>query len=154
MRILCVVSLLLASTSLVPSRAAQSTSAVGAPAIEGAWELASYRYASGTKITSGSNSGKTREIKLLANGRFLWAVYDLKSKAPTSSGGGTYVLTGSAYTERLEFATARAAALVGKAQSFNVTIQNDQMIQSGVLSDGTKIDENWRRLRQDTDRGN
>ena len=82
----------------------------------------------------------------MTKGHFVWVVYDLKKKIPSSSGGGNYSLFGGDYRERLEFGTTRASALIGKEQSLRLSIEGDRMIESGTLSDGTKILEVWQRL--------
>jgi hypothetical protein len=113
----------------------------------GAWELLSYKYGPATTPTDVSASKKSREVKLITKAHFIWVVYDLKKNAPTSSGGGTYSLVGNTYTERLNFATSRAAMLVGKEQSLRLTIEGDRMTEAGTLSDGTKIEEVWKKLQ-------
>jgi hypothetical protein len=112
----------------------------------GAWELVSYKYGEARTATDPSSARKSRAIKLMTKDHFVWVVYDLKKKIPSSSGGGTYSLAQGDYRELLEFGTSRAAALIGKEQSLKLKVEGDHMIESGTLSDGTKILEVWQRL--------
>jgi hypothetical protein len=112
----------------------------------GAWELVSYKYGEVATATDLATAKKSKEIKLMTKGHFVWVVYDLKKRIPSSSGGGTYSLSQDDYRERLEFGTTRASALIGKEQSLRSSIEGDRMIESGTLSDGTRIEEVWQRL--------
>ena len=56
--------------------------------IEGTWELVSFRYGA----QSGTMPKDRREIKLISGSHFVWVVYDLRKKKPTSVGGGTCAL--------------------------------------------------------------
>jgi hypothetical protein len=56
----------------------------------GAWELVSYKYGEVATATDLATAKKSKEIKLMTKGHFVWVVYDLKKRIPSSSGGGTY----------------------------------------------------------------
>ena len=72
-------------------------------------------------------------IKIINDSHFAFLSHDLKkgkdSVASYSSGGGTYELRDSAYTEHLEYCTAREWE--GHDFTFNVSVANDTLIQSG-----------------------
>jgi hypothetical protein len=105
--------------------------------LDGAWELVS-----GQPLPEG-----VRDIKIIADGHFIFAAYDSQSGHPLYSAGGTYVLDGSAYTEHMDFASDRiAAGLIGKDQSFTLKMDGDTFSQSGTLSNGKALSETWKRV--------
>jgi hypothetical protein len=76
----------------------------------------------------------------------VWVVYDLRTRKPTSVGGGTCSLKADHYIEQLDFGDRRPKDLIGKAQSFRIYMGGDKWQQSGVLSNGLMIEETWRRI--------
>jgi hypothetical protein len=107
MKALCLVLIVLGSgrTGVLQG---QTPAVANNDGVLGAWELVSYKYGEATTTaTDLSTAKKSREIKLITKGHFVWVVYDRKKKMPSSSGGGTYSLSGGEYRERLEFGTAR-----------------------------------------------
>jgi hypothetical protein len=73
-------------------------------------------------------------IKIINDTHFAFLQHDLKKGKDSLpvyvSGGGSYSLNGSLYTEHLEYCTAREWE--GNDFKFTVTINNDTLIQSGV----------------------
>lgn len=73
-------------------------------------------------------------IKVINDSHFAFLGHDLNqgkdSAAFYSSGGGTYTLTNSAYTEHLEYCTDRAWEQ--NEFHFTITIHNDTLIQQGI----------------------
>jgi hypothetical protein len=145
MKALCLVLIVLGSGRMGGLQG-QTSAASNNEGVLGAWELVSYKYGEATTATDLTTAKKSREIKLITKGHFVWVVYDLKKKIPSSSGGGTYSLSENDYRERLEFGATRAAGLIGKEQSLRLIIEGGRMIESGTLSDGTRIEEVWQRL--------
>lgn len=106
--------------------------------LTGAWELVS-----GQPLPKGA-----RDIKLFADGHFMFTAYDTKTGTPLYSAGGTYKLSGSNYTEYMAFASEKIApGLVSKDQSFTIEINGNTLKQSGTLSNGKPLEETFRRLR-------
>jgi hypothetical protein len=103
--------------------------------LDGTWELLS-----GQPLPNG-----TRDIKILSGGHFMFAAYDLQTGKPLYAAGGTYVLDGNSYSEHLDFGTDTLAALVGKNQSFTVTVRRDSFTQTGTLTNGKPLSEVWKR---------
>lgn len=102
--------------------------------ITGTWKLLT-----GTLIEKGvttvTDYTKGQEfLKIINDSHFAFIMHDLnKGKDTTavfSSGAGTYSLTDSAYTERLQFCSDRQWE--GNEFHFVVTINNDTLIQRGV----------------------
>src|SRR5215469_13534291 len=62
------------------------------------------------------------------------------------TGGGTYILNGSSYTEHVDFGDKLAAGIVGKDQQFTVKIDRGTFMQAGTLSNGKGLSETWKRL--------
>ena len=144
MNILRALSIAFAITIFCHFAAAQTPSVN--PSIEGTWELLAQRTGRGPMVDV-SASNKRKEIKLIVDHYFLWTIYDLKRRTPDTVAGGTYALVGNSYVERLEFASPRLAIYVGHDQRFTVQIDGDRLVQTGVLSDGTELQEIWARKR-------
>lgn len=102
--------------------------------ITGTWKLLS-----GTIIEKGDTTvtdyTKNQSfIKIINNSHFAFLMHDLKngkdSSAVFSSGGGSYSLKDSLYTEHLEYCSDRQWE--GHDFQFTITIQNDTLTQKGV----------------------
>jgi hypothetical protein len=102
--------------------------------IAGTWKLIT-----GTLIEKGDTTvtdytKNTSFIKIINNTHFAFLQHDLSkgkdSTAAFSSGGGTYSLKDSIYTEHLEYCTAREWE--GSDFPFTIEINNDTLVQRGV----------------------
>jgi len=102
--------------------------------LEGTWKLLS-----GTLIEKGDTTvtdytRKVSFIKVINGSHFAFLQHDLNkgkdSTASFSAGGGAYTLKDSAYTEKLEYCTAREWE--GNEFHFTISIQNDTLVQRGV----------------------
>jgi hypothetical protein len=102
--------------------------------IIGTWKLIT-----GTLIEKGDTvvtdyTKNTSFIKIINDTHFAFFQHDLgkgKDSIPVfSSGGGSYSLTDSTYTEHLEYCSARNWE--GNDFTFTVTIKNDTLVQSGI----------------------
>ena len=73
-------------------------------------------------------------IKIINDTHFAFLQHDVNkgkdSTAAFSSGGGSYSLTDSLYTEHLEYCSAREWE--GHDFTFTLTLKNDTLIQSGI----------------------
>ena len=129
---------MLLTTLLVCVIAFSSGTAWGATAdkIEGQWELVS-----GQDLPSG-----WKEIKLISGGHFVWVIYDTQKKNRAYTGGGSYKIEGDRYTEHVEFMTVDGAdALIGKDQPYTLKMEGDNLVITGTLSSGDKLNETWKR---------
>lgn len=108
------------------------TANAGIPLI-GTWKLIT-----GTLIEKGDTTvtnftQKISFIKIINDSHFGFFSHDLNkgkdSSAMFSSGGGSYILKDSTYTEHLEYCTAREWE--GHDFTFTVSISNDTLTQSG-----------------------
>jgi hypothetical protein len=105
--------------------------------LDGTWELVS-----GQPLPKGA-----RDIKIISEGHFIFVAYDTEKGKPLYTGGGTYILNGSSYTEHMDFASDKiSAGLIGKDQSFTVKVDGDIFTQTGTLSNGKALSETWKRL--------
>lgn len=102
--------------------------------LQGTWQLLS-----GTLIEKGDTTvthyaGNVSFIKVINDSHFAFLQHDLQkgkdSTASFSAGGGTYTLKDSAYTEKLEYCSAREWE--GNEFHFTISIQNDTLVQRGV----------------------
>ena len=130
-------SLPLMLAALFLARSADDASPVGKTQLDGTWELVS-----GQPLPKGA-----RDIKIISDGHFMFAAYEIESGKPFYSAGGTCVLNGSSYTEHMDFASEPIAALVGKDQSFTVKVEGDTFTQTGTLSNGKPLAEVWKRMK-------
>src|SRR6266516_481494 len=100
--------------------------------LDGTWELVS-----GQPLPKGA-----RDIKIISGGHFIFVAYDTEKGKPLYTGGGTYILNGSSYTEHIDFASDEiSAGLVGKDQPFTVEVDGDTFTQTGTLSNGKGLSE-------------
>lgn len=105
--------------------------------LDGTWELVS-----GQQLPQGA-----RDIKIISGRHFIFAAYDSQRGRPLYTGGGTYILDGSSYTEHVDFASDEiAAGLVGKDQPFTVKVDGDTFTQTGTLSNAKGLSEIWKRV--------
>ena len=102
--------------------------------IAGTWQLIT-----GTLIEKGDTvvTDYTKNIsfiKIINDTHFAFLQHDLKkgkdSAAVFASGGGSYSLSDSLYTEHLEYCSDRGWE--GNDFAFTIAIKNDTLIQSGV----------------------
>ena len=105
--------------------------------LDGTWELVN-----GQQLPKGA-----RDIKIISGGHFIFATYDTGKGKLLGTGGGTYVLNGSSYTEHVDFGERISAGVVGKDQQFAVKIDGDTFVQAGTLSNGKNLSETWKRVR-------
>jgi hypothetical protein len=100
----------------------------------GTWKLLS-----GTLIEKGDTTvtdytKNTSFIKIINDTHFAFMQHDLKKGKDTaavfSSGAGSYTLTDSSYTERLEYCSAREWE--GNDFKFTVVINGDTLTQTGI----------------------
>jgi hypothetical protein len=107
--------------------------------LDGTWELVF-----GQPLPKGA-----RNIKIISGGHFIFAAYDTEAGKPLYTGGGTYILDGSSYTEHIDFASdVISAGLVGKDQPFTVKVAGDIFTQTGTLSTGKALSEIWKRIEE------
>jgi hypothetical protein len=104
--------------------------------LDGAWELVN-----GQQLPKGA-----RDIKIISEGHFIFATYDTGKGELFGTGGGTYVLKGSSYTEHVDFGDRISPGVVGKDQQFAVKIDGDTFTQTGTLTNGKLLSEIWRRM--------
>ena len=105
--------------------------------LDGTWELVS-----GQQLPKGA-----RDIKIISGGHFIFVAYDTEKGKPLYTGGGSYVLNGSSYSEHIDFASDEiSTGLVGKDQPFTVKVDGDTFTQTGTLSNGKGLSETWKRV--------
>lgn len=111
----------------------------------GTWQLVSFKYGEDSKASEVTTGQK--RLKHLTATHFTWVAYEVSSGKVESMAGGTYKLDGEAYTETIDYAGEGMMEYLGKKQLFTIRIDGDKLHQSGQLSDGTKIEEVWQRVR-------
>jgi hypothetical protein len=111
----------------------------------GTWKLVSTKYGKAKEFEK-YREGSTR-LKLITSTHFTWLEVNGANKQVVGSAGGRYTLSGNTYTETIEFAGQGMESYLGKAQKFTIKVDGDKLFQSGDLSDGLHIEENWERVK-------
>ena len=111
----------------------------------GTWKLVSTKDGDAKDFTKRGDD--TARIKHITATHFTWVEVETGSKKIMSGAGGKYTLEGTTYTETIDYAGEGMEAFAGKPQKFTIRIEGDKLHQSGVLSNGLKIDEVWERLK-------
>lgn len=100
----------------------------------------------GTWEALGSRPGM-QQLNLITRNHFTWVFYNRITKQPVTMAGGRCSFVGDTYTEHVEFGSVGVQqALAGHDQSFTIHFTGDRMIKTGILSNGMKINEVWRRV--------
>ncbi len=103
------------------------------PPITGTWQLVSATLIEKGDTTITDYTKNTSFIKIINDTHFAFLQHDLnkgKDSAVFSSGGGSYSLQDSLYTEHLEYCSARDWE--GHDFTFTVALKGDSLIQSGI----------------------
>lgn len=130
------IHLILVSALLIScnSNTHPETSQANDLSLQGTWKLLSGTTVEKNDTTVTDYSKGKSFIKIINKTHFAFIGHDLnKGKDSTvffSSGGGTYLLNDSAYTEHLEYCNAREWE--GNDFHFTVHISNDTLVQQGI----------------------
>jgi len=88
------------------------------------------------------------QYKFLADGRFLWASYDRGTGEVLRTAGGTYVVKGDKYVERIEYANAEdLRGMIGVYLEFTLTVKDGKWRHTGKVPNGAVVDELWERAK-------
>lgn len=102
--------------------------------IVGTWRLITGTVIEKSDTTVTDYTKNISFIKIINDTHFAFLQHDLKkgkdSAAVFVSGGGSYSLTDSVYTEHLEYCSAREWE--GNDFTFNIDIRDDTLIQQGI----------------------
>lgn len=115
------------------------------PSHMGTWRLSSFKYGEDTKWSDAPADQK--RLKLITDTHFTWVAYEAPSGKLLSMAGGTYTLSGNSYSEKVDYAGEGMGEYVHKQQIFTLRLEGDKLHQIGQLSDGTKIEEIWERVK-------
>lgn len=124
------------------------------PSIEGTWELISGTTIEKSDTTFTDYTKGQKMIKIINATHFAFLRHDLnkgKDSAIYSSGGGSYSLADSQYTERLEYCSEREWE--GHDFQFTVSVKNDTLVQTGIEKlENAGVDrmiiERYKRLKE------
>jgi hypothetical protein len=133
-----------AFTFLLMSTGAQEK-ATAKDAHLGTWKLISTKYGDVKEFTKRGED--SLRIKYITTTHFTWLEVESASKKVVASAGGKYTMSGTTYTETIDYAGEGMESYLGKPQKFTVRVEGDKLYQSGELSDGLKIEEVWERLK-------
>jgi hypothetical protein len=111
----------------------------------GTWQLVSVKVGEDGEWSSAPK--ELRRIRLITATHFTWIEHDVATGKALSVVGGTYAMNGGKYIESIDYAGEGMTGMLGKTQSFAVKIEGDKWQQTGVLPNGTKIEEVWERVR-------
>jgi hypothetical protein len=121
--------------------------------IQGAWQLVHEDHISGGKITDEFPINITGgEIKMWSEHNFVFVGRFKQDSIFTDSyGGGTYILEGNRYEERVQFHS--APEYLGQKVKILLEIKNDTIIQTYPVDDYGQVNKNeyyiekWIRLK-------
>ncbi|KAA5546727.1 hypothetical protein [Adhaeribacter rhizoryzae] len=108
--------------------------AVGA--LTGAWRL--------VKTTDPARTAPN-VVKILTDGYFTAADYNLNNKEFIGAQGGTYTLQNGRYTENLEYFT-QDSVQVGTSKVYNLTTKGSTLQLTSTAKNGKNIIETWERV--------
>jgi hypothetical protein len=120
------------------------------PTIEGTWELMSfYNYDEEGNIsdTVPTTEGY-RQIKMYYNGKVMWTRY-VPADSVEWFGYGSYEITDSTLTERLEYMSASMTKIANELKEWNMELklQEDTFSQIFTDAEGNRtFSENYKRL--------
>jgi hypothetical protein len=100
--------------------------------LEGSWQLIYAAHIKKDTVIRNDSAG-TKMIKILNKTHFAFIQHTVDKADTTgiySSGGGTYTLKDSTYTEHLEFCSARSYE--GNDFEFTIRFSGDTLIQTGI----------------------
>lgn len=112
--------------------------------ILGTWKLISFRYGEG-EVQYPPDS-YVQMIKLITPTHFTWVHYKTKDQLVSSSAGGTYVLNGNDYTEKIIFGDSGMQSFFNKEQAYKIKITDGKLYLSGVMTNNLKIEEIWEKI--------
>ena len=130
------IHLILVSALLIScnSNTQLETSQANDLSLQGTWKLLSGTTVEKNDTTVTDYSNGKSFIKIINKTHFAFIGHDLNNGKDStvffSSGGGTYQLNDSAYTEHLEYCNAREWE--GNDFHFTVHISNDTLVQQGI----------------------
>jgi WD40 repeat protein len=111
----------------------------------GTWQLVSFKY---NDAENWSEAPKDqRRIRLVTETHFTWVNYETANGKAQTMAGGTYTFSEGKYIETIDFAGEGMTEYLGKKQAFTIRVEGDKWHQSGQLSDGTRIEEVWERVK-------
>lgn len=103
--------------------------------ISGAWQL-----------VKTSNPARTAPnvIKIVVDGAFTFADYDLNQQKFLGAGGGTFIIDKNTYTEKISYFTQDSTRL-GTTIKYTYTLQGNTLKLTG-MQNGKSLEENWKRI--------
>jgi hypothetical protein len=110
----------------------------------GTWKLVSHKY--GGSDIQYANDSIVQRIKLITPTTFTWVHFNTKDQLVREVAGGTYVFDGDNYIESIDFGGASMQSFLNKKQAFKIKIQDGQLYQFGVLTNGLPIEEVWKKI--------
>ena len=113
-------------------------------ALVGTWKMTSM------KVNGEENDLPASSVtyKHVTPGGFTWLSYQKDTGKVFRAAGGTYTLTGDAYTERIEYGMGDDFdGIKNASHAFKCRIEGDTWHHTGQLANGTKLDEQWTRVK-------
>jgi hypothetical protein len=113
-------------------------------ALVGTWKMTSM------KIDGQKNDLPDTDVtyKHVTPAGFTWLSYHKDSGEIFRSAGGTYTLAGDQYTEKIEYGVGSDfEGIKNASHTFTCRIEGDTWHHTGALAGGTKIDEEWTRVK-------
>jgi hypothetical protein len=132
--LLAVVGFKFRSKQSVP-QAVRQNKAFTVKNLAGAWRL---------QNTTDPERKAPNVIKIMIDGAFTAADYDLNNKKFISAQGGTFSLNKNTYAENIEYFT-RDSTRVGSTQTYKISLKGTKLVLTGTQS-GKAVTETWERV--------
>ena len=142
--VLCFAGLCFCAATLRGDTSTAPTSADLRTALVGTWKMASMKI-------NGEDSDLPAEAvtyKHVTPGGFTWLSYHKDTGEVFRAAGGTYTLKGDSYTEKIEYGMSSDFNVIKNGtHTFKCRIEGDTWHHTGQLSNGTKLEEQWTRVK-------
>jgi hypothetical protein len=87
-------------------------------------------------------------FKHVTPGGFMWLSHEKDTGKVFRAAGGTYILRGETYTEKIDYGVGDDFEVIKKSSpSFSCKIEGDKWYHNGKLSNGLTIEEVWERVK-------
>jgi hypothetical protein len=115
-------------------------------ALSGAWRFGARVNEQGVAGARRGEDSPRQTMKILSGNYFQWAAFSRQTKQLSGTGGGTYKLENSQYTETIRFFS-RDNSRVGISLTFDCKIDGTDWYHKGKGTTGNPVSEVWEKVR-------
>ena len=115
--------------------------------LSGAWRFGARVNDEGVEAGPRRGGDAPRQtMKILSAKYFQWAAFNYETKQFSGTGGGTYQLEDSQYTETVQFFS-RDNSRVGKSLTFECKLKGKDWYHKGKGTTGNPVNEVWEKIK-------